>query len=431
MYVNGLEKYKDILSGKKLLILSGDSKHVKLVKAAKELGIYTIVADYLSPDDSPAKKIADESWLLSYVDVKALVERCKNERVDGVLTCYQESTLVPYYWICKELQIPCYGEINQFEQLMNKKIFKALCQKNGLNVISEYSFDDVAKRNIEFPVFVKPTDSGGSKGQTICNNYDELEQAILYAQSESSSKDILIEKYIANKNSFQVTYFFANGVPYVIRTADGYKGRVEDNLDRVALCSVSPSAYTKSFMESANKCFADMLKDMGIKNGPVMAQGFYDNGVFRFYDPGRRFPGTDFEIVYKEVFGIDLMQMMVIYALTGTMPETNLKNENVLLAGKKAVLLFPVLQEGVIGEIHGYSELKLSSRISNIRQRYNPGDKINKPNTTLQRIFEVGFLGNSIEEIKEIVKWIQTIISVTDSNGQNMLCSPFDADRLT
>lgn len=48
--------------GKKLLVLAGAGPHTKVVEAAKEMGIYTIVADYLPASVySPAKLIADES----------------------------------------------------------------------------------------------------------------------------------------------------------------------------------------------------------------------------------------------------------------------------------------------------------------------------------------------------------------------------------
>ena len=43
------------LKGKKLLIIAGAGVHNKVVKAAKEMGIYTIVTDYLP--DSPAKSV--------------------------------------------------------------------------------------------------------------------------------------------------------------------------------------------------------------------------------------------------------------------------------------------------------------------------------------------------------------------------------------
>lgn len=44
------------IKGKKLLILAGAEAHSKVVQAAQELGVYTIVTDYLPVKDAPAKK---------------------------------------------------------------------------------------------------------------------------------------------------------------------------------------------------------------------------------------------------------------------------------------------------------------------------------------------------------------------------------------
>ena len=61
--------------GKKLLILAGAGPHSKVVESAKEMGIYTIVADYLPASKySPAKLIADESITKNRFDVKGLVK---------------------------------------------------------------------------------------------------------------------------------------------------------------------------------------------------------------------------------------------------------------------------------------------------------------------------------------------------------------------
>ena len=69
-------------TGKRLLILAGAGVHNKVVLAAKIMEIYTIVTDNIAY--SPAKKIADESWMYSITDVDSIVERCKKEPVDGV-----------------------------------------------------------------------------------------------------------------------------------------------------------------------------------------------------------------------------------------------------------------------------------------------------------------------------------------------------------
>lgn len=418
------------LSGKKLLILAGNAPHVKVVEAAKSMGIYTIVTDYLSPAESPAKQVADEYWMLSYGDVETLVSKCRENNVDGVLACYHESALVPYYHICKQLNVPCYGDLDQFEKLTNKKSFKALCEENGIHTIPEYTVAEAETGNIVFPVMVKPEESCGSKGIYICNTQDELLQAIPEAKRASRSGEIIIERYIKGKNSFQVTFFFVNGEPYVIRTVDGYKGSVEDQLDRVALCSVSPSVYTQVYLDNTNTVFTNMLKKIGVLNGPVMVQGFYDDGVFRFYDPGRRFPGTDFEVVYNDLFGINLMKMMVTFALTGAMPSEEIKNENVFLNGKQAIVLFPTLCKGTVGEVTGFETLNKDMRIRNVCQKHTAGAVIDKMNVASQRIFEVNFISDSVEESKKMINYIQETITAKDTNGKNMIYKPFDVNRL-
>lgn len=420
----------DSLKGKKLLILAGIATQAKIVKAAKALGVYTIVTDYNAPDVSPAKKAADEYWMISYGDTEKLAEQCEQRGVDGVLTCYHESAQIPYFRLCQRLGLPCYADLDQFEKLTNKREFKKLCRLMDIGVIPEYSVEDAMSGRVEFPVMVKPSDRCGSKGQSICSNEDELKTAIRVAEKESLSGDIIIEKYLANKNSFQVTYFFADGEAYLVRTTDGYKGSIEQDLDRVALCSVSPSVFTGEYLKTTNEKFVKMLRSIGIKDGPVMAQGFYDDGVFRFYDPGRRFPGTDFEIVYKELFGIDLMQAMVVYALTGKMPLMDLKNENVYLRGNRAVVLFPTLRTGTIGRIEGFSKLSADPRIRNIQQKHPVGATLDQPNTVAQRIFEVDFVSPSMDDAKDLIRGIQDTISVLDENGASMIDHPFDVDRL-
>lgn len=424
----------DVLSlkGKKILIFGGNAAHIKLVETAKRMCVHTIVTDYLEPESSPAKKIADEYWMISYGDTDTLVQRCKDCHVDGVLVFSHESSQIPYYHLCQRMGFPCYANLEQFEILTNKRLFKECCQANGVSVIPEYEPVAAMEGNAEFPVMVKPVDRCGSNGMTLCNNAAELASAIKAARDESIRGEIIIEKYLANRNSFQVTYFFVDGTPYLIRTADGYKGLPEENLDRVALCSVSPSVYTEEFLRTTHENFVRMLKKTGVQNGPVMAQGFYDDGVFRFYDPGRRFPGTDFEIVYRDLYNIDLMQMMIVFALTGKMPviPENMSNDNVYLKGKKAVVLFPTIRTGTIGKIRGYDELKSDGKIRNVRQKHVEGAVIRQENTVSQRIFEIDFIANSNQDVKDIIKEIQGKINVTDTQGKSMVDHIFDAERI-
>ena len=68
---------KTSLNKKKLLILGGNASHKKVVEAAKKMGVYTIVTDYLSPLESSAKQSADEYWMISYGDIETVTQKCR------------------------------------------------------------------------------------------------------------------------------------------------------------------------------------------------------------------------------------------------------------------------------------------------------------------------------------------------------------------
>ncbi|HRS09172.1 MAG TPA: hypothetical protein P5221_10095, partial [Bacteroidia bacterium] len=71
------------LKNKKLLVLGGFAQHIEIIQEAKKRGAYVIVIDYLK--DSPGKKIADEDFLISIVDVDQIVELCKEKNIDGIM----------------------------------------------------------------------------------------------------------------------------------------------------------------------------------------------------------------------------------------------------------------------------------------------------------------------------------------------------------
>ena len=89
------------LKGKRLLILGGMRFSCEIVNKAKEMGIYTLVADYNKIEDSPAKQIADEAVDLSVTDVEAVVDFISNNAVDGVFVGFNDMLLPYYAEICK------------------------------------------------------------------------------------------------------------------------------------------------------------------------------------------------------------------------------------------------------------------------------------------------------------------------------------------
>ena len=68
-----MDLLKQNLAGKKLLVLGASVNEITLVERAQEYGVYVIVTDYnLDYNLSPAKKLANKAWNISWSDIDEL-----------------------------------------------------------------------------------------------------------------------------------------------------------------------------------------------------------------------------------------------------------------------------------------------------------------------------------------------------------------------
>lgn len=414
---------------KKILVLGSASVHVKLIKAAQEMGIYTITTDNVPYEDSPGKKIADEYWNLNIYDVKEIVKKAKKEHIDGVICGWLDPCQRPYFQICHELGLPCYGDEKQFFKMTDKHAFKKMCEENNVDIIDEFTEADIKENKVEFPVFVKPVDSRGSRGQAVCYTMKELLSAIEVAKEESSNGDVLIEKYIKGSQEFHVTYFFVDGEPYLLRTSDNYCGSEEMHMEKVVSCAVMPSRYTSQYIEKAHPNVVKMFKNLGIKNGPIFMQGFEDNGVFRFFDPGLRFPGVDYELVFKKVFNVDLMKAMIQIALTGK-TDVVIPKDAAFIKGGRASVLYLTIRACTISHLGGEKEVNKNKHVISYLPRCKEGEKIDWAYNVNQRLGEVDLLCANTVELINTINFVNSTLIATDEKGEDAIFARFDTNRI-
>jgi biotin carboxylase len=412
------------LKGKKLLILAGASLHIKIVKAAKELGVYTIVTDNLKPEDSPAKLIADEFWMNNIFDIDNIVQRCKEEKVDGVITFCIDPTQIPYQRICEKLNLPCYGTKEQFRIFTNKQLFKDFCKKYNVNVIPEYSRNDIINNNVNYPVLVKPTDSRGSRGINICYNQEEVLNAMNIASNESLDKGVIIEQYFNDAHDMSFAYMVVNKIPYLVKIGDRILGDKKDNLQCQQMAAILPSKYKQQYIELVEPNVKEMIKGLGLEFGAVFLQGFWKGNKVYMYDPGLRFPGTDFDVVTKEVTGFDAMKSFVRFALTG---DINSCYGDINLAynynDKFCLILSVSIKAGVIDIIEGIEEIVKHPYVIDYYQRYHKGDVISNYGDIRQRVLEFVMYIPNYNEIKNFIDFVYKTLKIIDTQGNDMIVS--------
>jgi len=420
------------LSGKKLLIIGGAFQHCKLVEAAKSLGVITYVTDYLPLESAPAKQLADKYFMHNITDIDEIVEMCRKEEINGVISTSLDACQKPYYHICEKLNLPCFGTAEQFHILTDKNAFKKCCIENGVDIIPEYKVElfENAKtcKEVDFPVLIKPCISRGSRGQTICYSFEETAEAINLAKSESANGDIVIEKYMGQANDFSMTVLVLNGKAYIIRTVDRILGRYEDGLDKLAVGSASPSVFTGIYLEKAHKKIENFIKAIGLKNAPIFMQGFVDRDCVRFYDPGLRLPGGEYERMFESVTGKNILYPLVEFALTGAISDDSilLNADDVYLNGKVAAQVLPTLKPGKIAIVQGLDEIKKHPKVVSAFERFSAGDVIAPTHNVNQRFGEIDIVCDDNKEMSEVVNWVYQTLIIKDENGSDMMVSGFD-----
>lgn len=408
------------LQGKRLLIMGGMQISCEIVRKAQEMGIFTIVADYYPVEKSPAKRIADKAIEVSVTDVDTVVSVIKEESVDGVIVGFNDM-LLPYYAdICSKASLPCYGTREQFETLIAKDQYKALCRQFGVPTIPEYNIDD---EDIRYPVLVKPVDSSGSRGITICHNRKELVDAVEIGKQASKTGKVLIERYMEGR---EVTVFwtFQNGNYYLSALGNRHvKHNQGDDVIPLPVGYTFPSVYLSKYRMDVEENCKQMFRHLGIKDGMMFMQCKVEDGTCYVYDLGFRLTGSLEYKILERVCGYNPLEMMICFALTGKMGEESIADKAMPEFKTPAFNVSCLCAPGTIKEITGVDEVKLMAEVEDAVLAHVPGETITEQMRGLLAQITVRVLGSvpTKEDLLPTMQCIDNTIHIKDENGEDLL----------
>ena len=418
---------------KKLLILGGTSASVEVLKVAKSLGYYVVVADDAPVEKRIAKQMADEAIAISTTDYEMLKEYIKSHNIDGVFCGPSEFNISNAMEVCKRAGLPFYCTKEQWDICSNKYTFKRMCRENQVPCVEEYDIKDT-KEKIKFPVIVKPVDGCSSKGITVCEKESELETAYNEALKYSESKKVVVEKYIQNKGvGVSVRYIIENGNFHLSLMGDRY---VTDPYGKKALTTnvvIYPSKYTEYYQKSIDQNVQKMFKKIGIQNGVLFMQALPEDGEIYFHEMGLRLSGGLPYVITEAANGINDVKMMLRYAVGEEMcTKYEIDHIDPYLNGKSAVLFSIPIRSGEIGKIEGIEAIKQMIPSIDYTQYYTQGDIIpnNYIGTTMQFFCRFKFFALNREDAAEKIELIQKVIQIEDVNGKDMIYKYFDCSRI-
>lgn len=409
------------LKNKKLLILGGNPETGLIVQIANSLGIITLVADpYIS---SPSKKFAYKSIELDVMEITKVVQIAKDEKVDGVLVGVADPLVASYMKICKELSFPCYVNEKSLIAFTSKDGFISTCEKYNIPTTPRYDVND----NFNFPVIIKPVDSGAGVGISVCHNQLELKEGIKFALEKSTQKRFIIEKFMEAED-LGVYFTFINGEVFLSAIYDRYKTSKNNFGSPVCIGAIYPSKLLNDFKEKIYPKLVNMFKNLEITNGVLNIQFFHENGNFYAYDPGFRLQGEAPHLHLNYANKFDHRKMLINFALTGKMYDKDFNNlNNVKFNGLNAITIWILLDKGKILDIQGLDEIQALCSYCDMIQRFRSGDIIEESMIATERqVFARIYLQNKdINILKEDVSLTAKLIKILDENGNSQIFDMF------
>lgn len=408
------------LRGKKLLLLGGVLKMADAVKVAKFMGAEVYVTDYL--EDSPCKKIADKSFMISATDVDAVVDLINKEKIDGVITGFVDSLLPSYVDICNKAGLPCYANEKCLGILLNKRKIKEACIEFGIPVPYMYTQEEIDNDEVNYPVIVKPVDGSGSRGCTVCDNKEQLYSAIGYALSYSKVGEYIVEEYMTGDTVSQL-FFMQDGELVTMCLSDIQTVQYYEDKPKIGICQLQPSIHTKRFMSDLYPKYCALFDALSLSNGPIQIDSYVKDGNLFWGDIGYRLTGDLVSKLADEAFGVDFYALLISFALTGKVSTKRIKEQcDPLLNGRCAAQIKYAIRPGKVDKIVGIDTLKNMDDIFYSDIYIDEGFELKEEDRgkLVQVVGRAHILTNSIEQLEECMYKAFNCIDFLDEEGNTL-----------
>ncbi len=208
----------------KILIANRGEIALRVMRAAKELGIATVAVYSTADKEAMHVKLADESVCIgppapkdSYLNIPAIVAACEITGADAVHPGYGFlSENARFAEILEEHEIAFIGPKAEHIRLMGDKIeAKRTAARLGIPCVpgSEGAVNSEAEAvriaaDIGYPVIVKAAAGGGGRGMKVANDPDELANALgnarLEAKSAFGDDAVYLERYLAKPRHIEI-----------------------------------------------------------------------------------------------------------------------------------------------------------------------------------------------------------------------------------
>ena len=309
----------------KILIANRGEIALRVIRAAREMGIPSVAVHSTADSDAMHVRMADESVCIgppsateSYLSVPAIMSACEITGADAIHPGYGFlSENANFVQIIEDHELTFIGPTAEHIRMMGDKItakdtMKALgvpCVPGSEGGVPDLATAQKIGADIGYPVIIKATAGGGGRGMKVAETAKDMESAFLTARAEGKSNfgndEVYIEKYLQTPRHIEIQVF-GDGKGNAI-----HLGERDCSLQRrhQKVFEEAPGpAITPALRARIGKVCADAVAAINY-TGAGTIEFLFENDEFYFIEMNTRLQVE--HPVTEAIFGVDLVREQI------------------------------------------------------------------------------------------------------------------------
>ncbi|UWQ20856.1 acetyl-CoA carboxylase biotin carboxylase subunit [Jannaschia sp. W003] len=309
----------------KILIANRGEIALRVVRAAREMGVATVAVHSTADADAMHVRMADESICIgppssaqSYLSFPAIISACEISGAEAIHPGYGFlSENAAFVQVVEDHGLTFIGPTAEHIRIMGDKITaKETMKKLGVPVVpgSDGGVPDLAAAravadDMGYPVIVKATAGGGGRGMKLAKTAADLETAFRTARSEAKgafgNDEVYIEKYLGRPRHIEVQVF-GDGRGRAVHLGErdcSLQRRHQKVLEEAPGPTITPEMRA----EIGRTC-AEAVARIGY-SGAGTIEFLWEDGEFYFIEMNTRLQVE--HPVTEAIFGVDLVREQI------------------------------------------------------------------------------------------------------------------------
>lgn len=309
----------------KILIANRGEIALRVVRAAREMGIQTVAVHSTADSDAMHVRMADESVCIgppagtqSYLSIPAIIAACEITGAEAIHPGYGFlSENADFVQVVEDHDLTFIGPTAEHIRVMGDKITaKDTMKKLGVPCVpgSDGGVPTLADAQrigaeIGYPVIIKATAGGGGRGMKVAKTADDMEKAFMTARAEGKSNfgndEVYIEKYLTTPRHIEIQVF-GDGKGRAVHLGErdcSLQRRHQKVFEEAPGPSISPEERA-----AIGKVCSDAVARINYI-GAGTIEFLYENGEFYFIEMNTRLQVE--HPVTEAIFGIDLVREQI------------------------------------------------------------------------------------------------------------------------